>query len=361
MLNENDLHTIERYFEKIKTVIQYTKSKDTIINNQGEELARYRDGFIAASFRSFAVSLIDFRESAKKDLLSTGKYVFDSVKVKKNLAFLVDDFNDLLSQNGIEIRDDRFFYGGAEVGEQMMFISETEEEKADEGQARPNESVSQVDEGILSDASVCENEGSLFFCDGSETESAGDVSSDCEDETEKPEEIENASPIDGGETVESLIERYQKEFVNEIRKCEALEKAYASVAAKAAESDAENRRVFIFPVVRILTGLFKKVNCKAIAFTAAEAPLTDEGAVDVYKDILSDVIAGIQKALVIMGVSIVVTDDVFNPQQHRLVKVVNTDEAEKDRSICAKLTDAYSFEGKMIYLQKTEVYKYKKQ
>ncbi len=312
---------LEEYFNKIKQLLRYTKSKDDIIAQLGKDLQHYRDGFTAWAFKPFALAVIAFREDLKKDLANTAKYDYDAEKVKKNLGYLLEDFTEMMLQNGVSEEDGGWVYNGHSLSEPLTYGQSEKEEPAE----------------------VADGEVAV-------TDSApGEAAAEEEPAAESGEQAEAPAP-----TLEELLGRYHAEIMEELKNNETLDAACLALAKASGSIDADNKLLYIYPVLKKMEGLKEYVGGKL-------GSVDGEGdAKQLYAEILTHAVNELEAALSLMGCDVLVTDDEFNTSQHRLLKAVETDDPALDRKIAAKLTDAYVFEGKVIFLQKTEVYKFKK-
>lgn len=310
-----EIEKITEQLNKIKQLLVYTKGKDDIIAQLGKELQHYRDGFTAWAFKPLVLALIDFRESCKKDIAALSKYDFDVDRIKKNVTYLLEDLNELLLQNGLDEKDGEYFYNGQNIACPISLGEKAEEEVTQQADSAEAEVEASPEGGEVA------------------------VSADKQEE----------------QTLAEVLENYYEEFVALLKDNSALEAAYASAMQHSAKADANNKLVYVYPVFKRLTELKNELGVKF-----GELPEDKEMAKGSYREILDLTVGGIADTLEVMGCSILVTDDVFNTAQHRLLKVVTTEDESLDRAICTKLTDAYAFEGKVIFLQKVEVYKFKK-
>lgn len=325
--NNSEIEKVTEQLNKIKQLLMYTKGKDDIIAQLGKDLQHYRDGFTAWAFKPFVLALIDFRESCKKDILSLAKYDYDVERIKKNVTYLSEDFNEMLLQNGLEESDGGYLYNGQDIASPISYgVSDTQEEGA--GNAEPAEAGN-------GDGEAAVTAESDTTADTDEVAAALD----------KPEE----------QTLGELLESYYAEFLSALKNNSVLETAYLSSLKYSAKVDADNKLVYIYPALKRLIALKNDIAVKFGGLSEDNA-----AAKETYREILDLAVGGITDTLEIMGCSVMVTDDVFNTTQHRLLKTVATDDESLDRAICTKLTDAYTFEGKVIFLQKVEVYKFKK-
>lgn len=311
----SEIKTILDYLNRIKQLLRYTKGKDDIIAQLGKDLQHYRDGFTVWAFKPFILAVIDFRESCKKDVQSLSKYSYDVEKIKKNLGYLSDDLTELLIQNGIEEKDSEYYYNGHNIAMPLEFNSEE----------------------TRADMLLCNLEG---------------------EETTIPDTAngeETAHAEENQKTLAEILEEYQNEFVSLLNNNNALEASYLSLVKSSAKVDANNKLLFIYPVLKRLIQLKTDIGVKLENLSE-----NDDEAKYNYEILLKYIVAELESMLGLLGCTVLVTDDVFNTTQHRLLKSVATDDETLDRSICTKLTDAYTFEEKVIFPQKVEVYKFKK-
>ncbi len=54
-------------------------------------------------------------------------------------------------------------------------------------------------------------------------------------------------------------------------------------------------------------------------------------------------------------------EELFNPQKQKIVKIVQTNDADKNRCIAERITKGFALDGKMIRPEKVNVYKYQEQ
>lgn len=54
-------------------------------------------------------------------------------------------------------------------------------------------------------------------------------------------------------------------------------------------------------------------------------------------------------------------EELFNPQKQKIVKIVQTDDADKNRYIVERITKGFALDGKMIRPERVNVYKYQEQ
>lgn len=54
-------------------------------------------------------------------------------------------------------------------------------------------------------------------------------------------------------------------------------------------------------------------------------------------------------------------EELFNPQKQKIVKIVQTDDADKNRCVAERITKGFALDGKMIRPERVNVYKYQEQ
>lgn len=315
-----DMRLIVEYFEKIRQLLRYTKGKDEIIETQGKILQQYRDGFAVQAFKSFALALIDFREACKKDLLSLEKHDYDVAKIEKYLNFLSEDFTDLLLQNGLSENNGELTYNGHDILKPIAYRERNEEQNKMEDSTSDAQEI--ADE-VLEEVAAAQEEP-------------------CEDEN---------TTID----LSSRLEQYHREIIAALSDTQRLVSSYKSLLEASKQDDDDNKWTYIYPVLYGLGKLREN-----IIIQSSNVPGGIEEAKANYKSLLNEIIDTLEKLLGLMGITVVATDDAFNSAQHKIMRVIPTDNAENDRVVCAKITDAYALEGKIISHQKVDVYKFKK-
>lgn len=314
-----NIELLNAWYEKVKQLVRYNKAKDEIIEKTGKDIQRYREGFVSQAFKPLAVSLIDFREAAKKEMESLEKYEFTADKLKKNYDLLIDDLGEVLSQNGVEQTDDGVWtYDGCDMSAPIS----------------------------LGEAEAAEAEVAATETEMTEAEAEAAEAEATEENGEESKE----------ETFAEKLDRYYAELTQILRENAVLEGIVSSAFSRAREIDARNKKLFIYPVIRKVVSIQEKLSETYRAFPASE-----ENAKEEYAAVLGGVVADAEEALSLMGVTIVGNpNDTFDSAFHSLLKTIVTDREEEDRKIAAVRSDAYELDGKIIYRQKVEVFKYKK-
>ncbi len=146
----------------------------------------------------------------------------------------------------------------------------------------------------------------------------------------------------------SELINYLKDSENAIRLAlqdrVVVDKTVQEYIALAARTDAEHYFALAAPVARQIYGLFDYISKKA----------EQTG----YIEILETVSKEIGDILTAAGVEIETSDSVFDTKKHKILKTVPTDDEKLDRTIANIYTDCYTFDGKVIYQSKADVYKF---
>lgn len=323
--------------EKVRAMLRYAKDREEAIVSLGKSIEQYRGDFVLTAFKPFALALIDYRENVKKDLSSLEKYPLDGEKIARNIGYLLEELDQLLSDNGIDVEDDRLLYYGHDVSIPLEMEEEKKCEDACPIEAPPpveeKEEEAYSSEEVKEEKTVCEDA--------------------CPIEVPKEEAVEPLSEEKEPSIKEKILSLCE-EIESSIKEKSLIEGAYKELVELSKARDAENRWIFIYPSLRVISRMREHVaHIGRVISKDEEEAKKDYGALLAY--IVEEVASSLEK----MGGRIVVTDDLLNTAEHRLVKPVLTDDASLDRRIANKLSDCYALGEKIIYLQKVEVYKSK--
>lgn len=316
---------VKEYFEKAIQLVRYNKTKDDIIEKTGKDIQKYREGFSLSAFKSLAVAIINYRENCKKELSDLSVYEYDAEKLKKNYDLIADDLKDLLLDNGAEEQDGKFFY----MNKDVLAPIEIGEKKACDCQ--------------------CEKPCQETPCECQEGEEKTPCECACEEQAPECERQEKS--------LTEVLEEYQNQLIKTLEDNAKLEAFVKSAFDNARKIDEENKYITVYPVMHKLAKLSLELEENVKKF-----PETEDFKAE-YANVLTCVIDKTTLILEILGVTI----DAENPETdkmvtgyHRLVKVVPTEVEADDRKIAKTLSDAYTFDGKVVYPQKVEVFKFVK-
>jgi len=297
---------LDKRYTDIAGLLRYSKTKDESIQKLGAEIQKYREGFSFFALKPFINALISLREDCRKSHRDAEQFTFDEEKVKKYINFIVSGIEEMISNLGLEREGDSITMNGKPLS----------------GTAQPKK---------MPDAPASE---------------------------EKKED--DALLITNAESIKSVSELI--EYLNKseaairaaIQERTVIDKVIAEYASLAARTDAEHYLALAAPVARELYIL----NDKIIKGSKNISEHSGEEIIKLYNKILDDVIKQTEKILTNAGTVIETTEGVFDTQKHKLLKAIPTDDEKLDRIIVNTYTDCYSFEGKVIYQSKVDVYKF---
>lgn len=296
---------LDKRYAEIATLLRYNKTKDESIRRLGAEVQKYRDGFAFDALKPFINALIAFREDCRKSIRDAEKSPPDAEKAKKFILYLVSDFEELLDNVGLK-RD------GGSVSIKGMPRSGPPEPEAEKPASDPS----------------------------AEEQKSGD-------DAKAPPGVGSVGSI--SELIEYLRGNEDAIMLALKDRAEADRKILDSVAA-AARVDTEHYLTLVAPVSARLYGLFDAVSAKSRSVDAEPIAL--------YMEILEDVVRETEDILAVAGIKIETLGGEFDPQKHKLVKTVPTNEVTLDRTVANCYTDCYTYEGKVVYPSKADVYKF---
>lgn len=293
---------LEEHFQKLRTLIKYTKTKDETIQKLSNELQKYREDYCAKTFKSIATLLISFREDCRKSLSDLDSFDLTFEKAKKFMSFLESDFEELLSNAGCEEDNDGWHFNG-----KPLFIDEPTAIEFPQ----------------------------LFVVDGSK--------------------YDNNDVIVG-----SNVKDYLTDAESKIRLILAdngkLDKCLNDYCTLATAIENDIVILCVYPSIRKLISIYEKSKQK-INMSLNE--LNEDNMVDYYSEILIFLISQLEDVLLSGGVKVdTTTDDFFDTRKNRLVRVITTTDAELDRKIAKQHTECYTMNDVVIYPAKVDVYKY---
>ncbi len=362
-MQTEELVKVKEYFDKIMQFVRYSKTKDEIIEKTGKDIQRYRDGFALSAYKPLANAVILLREACKKELDDLDKYEYDVAKLKKNFDFLVDDVQDLILENGVEETEKGYAYCGKDLFAPLSFGEERKAEPVEQAPAVEEATEASVEEAV--EAAEAPAQETAPETQGGELEKIL---------TEYKEQLRLATeqiaaltanvtgaPVQPAQPAidwEKTLAEYQEQIVAEIAKSDGIDKEFKKSFDNARIIDTENKLILILPVLKKLAHLKGK-----LAENLEKFPVEEENCKEEYKEILSSAIQTLCDVLEIMGVKVETQhpeNDTLTAGFHQLMKAIPTEVEEDDRKIARIITDAYTLEGKVIYPQKVEVYKFKK-
>jgi len=297
---EADLATLKelldnRYAE-IATLLRYNKTKDESIKRLGDEIQKYREGFAFSALKPFINALIALREDCRKSIKDAKQYPekFNDENVKKYTGYLVSDFEDMLSNVGLERN---LTPPPAPTPAEAAEPSAEEASEPLKVRTEPLNSFSELVEYLK--------------------------------ETEKTIEI----AVKDRAIVDKTIQDY---------------------IGSAARTDAVHYYALVAPISKQIYGLFDYISQKA----SQTENVSGEALLQLYTKILEKIMEEISDILTITaGMEIETLDGVFDAKKHKILKTVLTDDEKLDKTVANIYTDCYTYEEKVIYQSKVDVYK----
>jgi len=298
---------LDKRYTEIASLLRYNKTKDESIQRLGAEIQKYREGFAFSALKPFINALISLREDCRKSMRDAKQFAPDNEKIKKYINFLVSDFEEMLSNVGLERNGNSISLNGKPLSGLTQPKTPPEAPLSDEQKDTEPSQISLGAEQIksISDLIECLNKSEAAIRLALQDKAASD------------------------KTIQEYI-------------------------ALAARTDAEHYLALAAPVSRQIYALYDKISAKS----KSAGGYSDKALIQFYIEILKDIGKGIEIILTNAGVTIEIIKGVFDTQKHKLVKAISTNNEKLDRFIAKTYTDCYSYDGKVIYQSKVDVYKY---
>lgn len=294
---------IDTHFLNVRNLLKFNKDKDVNINKLTTELQVYRDGIGSKLFKSIALNLIGFREDCKK---STREFKDRGLSVdesKKYLEYLVYDFEDLLANLNIAVKGEEIYYN--------------------------NKSVSA---GFDSKITTCDMEEYIL------------------------PEIPKLNSNDERGIVQYLvdIENYIIEVLKSNSNLDKILKVYIENSALYEQGI---HQVVLYPVINRIGRLYNELKADVEQYIQS---LNGDNTTDSFVACSEKSIEKIDSILTNCSVTIEsFVSDRYDPQKHRLLKVIYSENQEENGKIANIYSDCYLMDGRVIYPQKVDVIKYK--
>jgi molecular chaperone GrpE (heat shock protein) len=294
---------LDKRYTEIASLLRYNKTKDESIQRLSAEIQKYREGFAFSALKPFINALITLREDCRKSIRDARQFALDDEKARKYLEYLVSDFEEILANIGLERHDNAISINGRPLSESIQ------------PKKTPAEPASEQENDEPAQTLVC----------------ADAVKS-------MPELIEYLNKSEAAIRL-ALQDRA------------ALDKTIQEYTALAARTDAEHYLALAAPVSRQVYALYDRICVKSQS--AGNSPI------ELYNEALEEVLNTTGHILTDAGMKIETEtlDGVFDTQKHKLVKTVPTDNEKQDRTIANTYTDCYTYDGKVVYQSKVDVYK----
>jgi len=298
---------LDKRYTEIATLLRYNKTKDESIQRLSAELQKYRDGFAFSALKPFINALIALREECRKSIRDTKQFALDNEKAKKYLEYLISDFEEILSNIGLERNNNSISINGKPLS----------------GLTQPK---------ILPPESLTEKQ-------------------------KDDESSQTLTCIGQIKNIPELIEYLNKSeaairFALQDRA--VADKTIQEYMVLAARTDAEHYFALVAPVSRQLYTLYDNISAKS----QPTGGYSGDVFVGLYNNVLEKVVRGIEVILSDAGVKIEMLDNIFDTQKHKLLKTIPTSDKKLDRVIANTYTDCYTYDEKVIYQSKVDVYKF---
>lgn len=317
---------LQASLDTILRAVKVTKNKDAANALLSREIQGYREGFAFKLVRPLCTALIGYREDCRKTLADVEDFAKDGETVIRYLEFLRSDYEELLSNQGLERTED----GGFELnGENLDDLPRREEKPEEEPAAAPlaEEAADAAPEAEATDAA----------------------------ETAETEAAEEAAPAPTFETLLAAVRDGIAGVERALREIDEKDEAALAAARKSEAIDRYYADAVRLPLFRRMATLYDQLVEKIaeVTETAADAPA------DAYADVLELLVDESEEILRSAGVEIITEiGDEYDIKSSKILRVVPTDDPEKDRHVAKRHTDCYRYEEKILYPAKVDVYKY---
>jgi len=298
---------LDKRYTEISTLLRYNKTKDESIQRLSADLQKYRDGFAFSALKPFINTLIALREDCRKSIRDSKQFALDNEKAKKYLEYLISDFEEMLANIGLERNKNLISINGKPLSEIIQ----------------PK---------IL----------------------PAELSTEEQNEAESSQTLKCVWQI---KNVSDLIEYLNKSEAAirlALQDRAVADKTIQEYIALSARTDAEHYIVLVAPISRQLYTLYDNISAKS-------QPTGDHSGdtfIELYNAVLEEVVSRVEVILSDAEVRIETLDNIFDTQKHKLLKTIPTSDEKLDRVIANTYTDCYTYDGKVIYQSKVDVYKF---
>ncbi|MDR2730773.1 MAG: hypothetical protein LBB81_07745 [Treponema sp.] len=297
---------LDKCYSEIAALLRYNKTKDESIQRLSAEVQKYREGFAFSALKPFINALITLREDCRKSIRDAKQYTLDDEKTKKYIEYLISDFVEMLANIGLERNDSSISINGKPLS----------------GLTQPKVLPTEP----LTDQQKNDDTPQTLIC---------------------AVQINNIS-----ELIEYL-NKSEAAIRLALQDRAAADKTIQEYIALMARTDAEHYFALAAPVSRQLYALYDSVSVKSQPVSG----YSGDALIELYNAVLEQVVSGIEVILNNAGVKIETLGGVFYTQKHKLLKTIPTSDEKLDRVIANTYTDCYSYDGKIVYQSKVDVYK----
>ena len=294
---------IDSHFTTIKNLIRYSKEKDANVLTLSKQLQTYRDGLENTLFKRVVMEFIEYREGCRKSLRDFADKKIAASEAEKYINYLKLDFEDLLENLDIKVTDNAVFYNKQDINSELRKITFSE--------------IPQVK--------------------GAETE------------------FEQAEITDFEGLIKYLRDR-ETVISDTMKDNTVLDLALKDYIAASAVYEQGLYQVILYPIIRHIVKIYAKLSDRI-----PELKIDDFNATSCYAEQLTWIIGEIDELLEICNVTIdPFVSDIYDSKKQRILKMIETEDAELNGHIICRYTDCYLMDGKVVYLSKVDVYKSKK-
>lgn len=290
---------IETSLQSIMNILRFTKEKDANTMALSRQLQQYRDGIESVLLKRYALEVIGYREDCRKSLRDLNEISIENAK--KYIGFLVQDYEDLLVNLGIEGTEQACTINGKKI--------------MSEG------AISYRDLPTMEEISI----SPLMISD---LDSLAAYLTACEDAIR-------------------IIAAHNT----------ALDCVLSDYIAASSLYEQGVWGVVLFPIVRKL--LWYKSKISALADEKIEG-LREDNALQSYVDVLNFAIEVCDNILERCNIVIDCGEsNVYDSKRYRILKLIPTEDPTLNGWIVNRYTDCYIMDEKTIYPSKVDVYKLK--
>jgi len=297
---------LDKRYTEITALLRYNKTKDESIQRLSAEVQKYREGFAFSALKPFINALIALREDCRKSIRDTKQFTLDDEKAKKYIEYLISDFEEMLSNIGLERNDNSTSINGKPLS----------------GLTQPK--VLPV-EPVTSEQKNDDTSKDLICV----------------------EAIKNVSGL-----IECL-NKSEEAIRLALQNRTVLDKTIQEYIALAARTDAEHYFALVAPISRKLYALYDSISAMS-----KSAGVSGDASINLYIDVLKQIEREIAVILTDAGMEIERLDGAFDTQKNKLLKTIPTSNEKLERTIANIYTDCYTYDEKVVYQSKVDVYKF---
>ena len=305
--------TLNKYFDDFSRLIRIYKAKDETIAMLSAEVTKYRQDFALQLVKPVCMSLITYREDSRKTLANLAQYAKDAENVKKYCEYLVSDLEEIMITYGLEKGGEVFTLNGVKLTDIVPRKKKLAEEETPAEEEKPEGGEDNLGGGF---AKLSYSFDTLL-----------------------------QAIDDGKERVEKLLE--------DCNKADENLKKYVELAAGIEENYSDS---ILLPVYNRLASLYGELKIKV---EELNENISEENKTELYREVLKFVVDETETILEEQQVNIISDPtNVYDLKTCKIVKVINTEEAELDKTVARRHSDCYMYDTKVLYPSKVEVYKY---